>query len=290
MPFKSLFVPLGFEATVKTTTDGALMLCGAFNAHLLAHHVRQRYASYPPVEFFPSGSLANAMVQESHDEATASFARTVRATFEECCDQSGAKIVPVSEALKQNGVTASWTDETGQMASAYSLAARVADLVITALPDTKEDYLELGVFEELLFQSGAPVLALPRAGLDAVPRRPLVAWDGSLQASRVIRAAMPLLLHSEETTLLTIGETDTGTPGLEPAKQWLERAGVNVASRTVDWPGGPVAERILNQSDATNSDIVVMGGYSHSRLRESMFGGVTSHMLRHAEQPLFMVH
>ena len=159
-----------------------------------------------------------------------------------------------------------------------------------AIPAKTDVHLEREIFEDTLMRSGAPVLLVPRTGLAAAPRRPLIAWDGSLQASRVVRETLPLLRESEETTLLTIGETDPGTPGLDAAKLSLERAGVNVRSRTVDWPGNPVAERILNQCEATNSDIVLMGGYSHSRLREHVLGGVTLHMLQHADRPLLMVH
>ena len=290
MSFKTIFVPMALEQTAKSVSDAALKMAHAFHGHVMAHHVRQRFASYPPMEFFPAAASATTMAMESHDEATAAFARTMRVAFEERCDEDGAHIVPVSEALKHNGVTASWSEETGAMTRNYAMAARVADLVVMSNPDPKEILLEREIFEEILMQSGAPVLLVPRDGLDAAPRRPLVAWDGSLQASRILRCALPLLQMSEETTLLTIGETDFGTPGIEAARLWLERAGVKVKSRTVEWPDRPIAERILNQCEATGSDIVLMGGYSHSRLRESMLGGVTLHMLRHANQPLLMIH
>ena len=242
------------------------------------------------MEFYPTSGAATVLAMEGHDEATTVFARTMRAQFEERCDAGDIHIVPVSEALKQNGITASWTEEIGQLPLNYSLAARVADLVVMAIPSAKEVYPERELFESLLMQSSAPVFLTPRSGLAAMPRRPLVAWDGSLQASRVVRCALPMLQESEETTLLTIGETDVGTPSLEAAKLWLERAGVRVKTRSVEWPDRPIAERILNQCDATNSDLVLMGGYSHSRLRETIMGGVTLHMIRHADRPLLMVH
>lgn len=290
MTFKSIFVPMAFEQTAAEVADAGLLLAGAFHAHVMAHHVRQRYATYPPIDFFAAGDATIAATQESHDEATAAFARMMRTAFEERCDKMGAKIVPLSEALKQGGVTASWSDESGLVSLYYSFAARIADLVVTAIPDPREIYLEREIFEEILMQSGAPVLLIPRVGLEALPRRPLIAWDGSLQASRVVRGALPLLQMSEETVLLTIGEADAGTPSLEAAKLWLQRSGVKVTSKSVDWPSGPIAERILNQCEATKADIVVMGGYSHSRLRESLIGGVTMSMLRHSDLPLFLVH
>ena len=290
MIFKTIFAPLAFEETANLVTDTALSLAGTFKGHVMAHHVRQRFTEYPPMEFYPTSGAATVLAMEGHDEATTVFARTMRAQFEERCDAGDIHIVPVSEALKQNGVTASWTEEIGQLPLNYSLAARVADLVVMAIPSAKEVYPERELFESLLMQSSAPVFLTPRSGLAAMPRRPLVAWDGSLQASRVVRCALPMLQESEETTLLTIGETDVGTPSLEAAKLWLERAGVRVKTRSVEWPDRPIAERILNQCDATNSDLVLMGGYSHSRLRETIMGGVTLHMIRHADRPLLMVH
>lgn len=290
MFYKTLFAPLAFEETAGIVTDAALLLAGTFKGHVVAHHVRQRYVFYPPADFFPSMGPTISLAQQSHDEATAAFARTIRAAFEECCDASGAKIVPITEALKQTGTTASWTDETSRLSENYSLAARICDLIVTAIPGFKDAHLERDIFETLLLQSGAPLLAIPRAGLASSPRRPLVAWDGSLQASRVVRAAMPMLAQSEETILLTVGETDDGAPSVAAAAAWLERAGIKVIHRTVEWPKGPIAERLINQCDAVQADLVVMGAYSHSRLQEAVMGGVTRQMLHHSNRPLMLVH
>ena len=290
MTFKTIFAPLAFEETAKLVSETALLLAGAFKGHVMAQHVRPRFTGYPPMEFYPASASATMMAMEAHDQATSRYARGLRTKFEGLCAALDAHVVPVPEALKQNGVTASWTEEVGQFPLNYGLSARAADLVVMAIPDAKGPHPERELFEAVLMQSGAPVFLTPRSGLSAVPRRPLVAWDGSLQASRVVRAALPLLLQSDETTLLTIGETDAATPSLEQAKLWLERAGVLVTSRHVEWPERPIAERILNQCEASNSDVVLMGGYSHSRLRESIMGGVTLHMIQHADLPILMVH
>jgi nucleotide-binding universal stress UspA family protein len=289
MVFHTIFVPAAFEATAGSVSDAAIRLAGAFDAHVMALHVRQRAAAYPPIDFYPSVGAASALVMESHDEATAAFARSMRAIFEERCDHADVRIVPLSEIAHRKGVTASWSEQTGLIAPAYSLAARVSDLVVTAMPEPKDGFLEREVLEEILLQSGAPVLLVPRYGLTDVPKRPLVAWDGSLQASRVVRGALPMLRGSEQTTLLTIGDTDEGTPGLEAAELWLQRSGVPVTRRTAD-RNGSIAECIREQAGAVDSDLIVMGGYSHSRLQESIFGGVTHHMLREAALPLLMIH
>ena len=289
MTFKTIFAPVAFEATAKATVDSALVLAKALSGHVIAHHVRQRYVAYPPIDFFASADARVSSAQGGHDEAAATFSRTLRSVFEERCDAVGASIVPVSEGLNSQKVTASWVDVTGQVPGDYAMAARASDLVVTAMPGPGE-HLENDLFEAILLQSGAPVLLFQGHGLDHLPSRPLIAWDGSLQASRVIRGALPLLQSSEHVTLLTIGSNDVGTPDLDAARLWLERANVEVTARRVDWPSGPIAERILNQCEATSSDLIVMGGYSHSPFYEAVVGGVTRHTLRHADKPVLMVH
>ena len=144
--------------------------------------------------------------------------------------------------------------------------------------------------EAVLFQSGGPLLLLPRTGLKALPIRPLIAWDGSLQASRSARSALPLLREAETVTLLTIGQTDEGTPSPEIARRWLERSGAKTVEMAVSAGDGPVAKHLLDQCEASGSDLLIMGGYSHSRLREFFIGGVTRDMLRHGNIPLLLTH
>ncbi len=290
MTYHTLFLPLAFETTAPVGTDAALMIASAFGSHVCAHHVRQRYPAYPPIAFYPTGGLSTSLVMDGHDEASAALARLLKTVFEERCDRAGARIVPPSEALKSAGVTASWSETSGQPGLDYGLAARVSDLVIMAAPDPAGVSLERDTFETVLIQSGAPVLMVPAKGMHAVPCRPLLAWDGSLQAANVVRGALPLLAAAERTTVLTMGGTDPGTPGPEAVLQWLERSGVKATVCHMDRPEGALSDHILERTAATGSDLIVMGGYSHSRLREALFGGVTLAMLQQARQAVLMMH
>ena len=171
MTFKTIFAPLAFEETAKLVSETALLLAGAFKGHVMAQHVRPRFTGYPPMEFYPASASATVMAMEGHDEAAGRYARALRAKFEDLCAASDAHVVPVPEALKQNGVTASWTEEVGQFPLNYGLSARAADLVVMAIPDAKGAHPERELFEAVLMQSGAPVFLTPRSGLSAVPRR-----------------------------------------------------------------------------------------------------------------------
>lgn len=123
-----------------------------------------------------------------------------------------------------------------------------------------------------------------------MPKRVAVAWDGSLPAARAVSSAMPFLEQAEHVVLVTVGKVDNGAPSCQHAARYLERSGIKAAIEEVDWPKRPVAERILNQAEAHDCDLVVMGGYSHARLFETILGGVTRHMLNHADRSILMAH
>lgn len=290
MVYRSIFAPIAFEETARAVSDAALMLAKAQGGHVLGHHIRQRYQYYPPVAFYPMAADFPVTINDAQSEAASAFARTLRSVFEERCDAAGAHIVPVSEALKQNGVTASWADTTDILPAGFGRAARIADISVFALPPATDGHLETMVFESLLMQSGGPVLLVPREGLGVLPSRPLIAWDGSLPASQAMRAAEPLIAAAEQVVVLTIGHEDPGTPAIEEALHWVERCGATAREKTVDWPKGPIAERLLNQADAGNCDLIVMGGYSHSKAYESLLGGATRHILGHADRTVLMMH
>lgn len=290
MTYKTILTPIMFEDTAPAVINSALLLAGRFQAHVQAKHIRQRYAYYPPIQYYPMAMDMSVVVNEQQEKAATKFSHTLKAIVTDACDESGAHIVPMSEALHQNGVTVSWEDEEGVLPTDYGRAMRVADLAVVALPDKKSEGFEVSIFENLLMSSSRPVLLAPRDGLKAVPSKVLVAWDGSQPGARAVDAAMPFLEAADEVVLVTVGEVDLGAPDTEAAVSYLERCGIQAKSTVVDWPKKPVAERLLNQAEAHNCDLIVMGGYSHARMYESVFGGVTNYMLKHADRAILMAH
>lgn len=290
MSYKTILTPIMFAETADSVLKSAFMVAGTFNSHVHAKHIRQPFTFYPPATYYPMMSSDMSVTAEADEKAATEQAEALRAIFDETCNSSGVHYVPLAEALHQNGVTASWSDDHGSAYHAYGSFGRVCDLSIVALPSKQSATLETAVFEGLLMASGRPVLLTPRDGLQTVVNKVLVAWDGSLPAARAISAAMPFLEQADEVVVATIGEVDLGAPDCSDAVQFLERRGVKAIAKEVDWPKKPVAERILNQAEANNCDLVVMGGYSHARLFESILGGVTHHMLKHANMPVLMAH
>ena len=126
------------------------------------------------------------------------------------------------------------------------------------------------------------------------PGRALLAWDGSREAARAVGDALPLLRLTQAVTVLVVGghdaSSETGAaPGVGIAAH-LSRHGIRAEVRNVTTSGMSVPDTILAQATDDGADLLVMGGYGHSRLREMMLGGTTRYMLHHATLPVLLAH
>lgn len=141
----------------------------------------------------------------------------------------------------------------------------------------------------LLLGSGRPVLVVPDADAPSPPgKRVAVAWNGTRESARALADAMPLLAAAEAVLLVQVGEGDSES--LSEIKRHLVRNGINAETRMVAPPDHNVGAAILASADGFSADLLVMGGYGHSRMREVVLGGATAHVLRHAGICLLMSH
>lgn len=182
--------------------------------------------------------------------------------------------------------------DLGRVAAVH---ARYADVAVLSRPDGPGSDLREEIVEGVLFHSGRPALiAPPNWKGDAIGKRVVVAWDASREATRALSEADDLLEFAEKVTVLTVdakpkmfGHGDQ--PGANIAAH-LSRRGLETDVRNVDGMGRAPALAILDEAAALNADLVVMGGYAHSRLRDLVFGGATKDMLRAATVPVLMAH
>lgn len=290
MSYKTVLAPMITEKTVRVVADAALAVAGAAKGHVIGRHIRQEQYIYPGAIDGAGAGLSLGDIQASLEASALAMAKAQKGVFDEACDAAGAHQVPLKEAGRKSGLTAAWSESRGIVPAGMARAARVADLAVTALPDKRDDGVELDVIESLLMASGKPVLLVPRSGLKALPKRVLVGWDGSRAAARALEAALPMLHAATDVTLVTIKQTETGTPTLEDAESYLRLHGIEAASRIVDQPKGGVAKTLLTEAETSESDLLVLGGYSHSRFEEKLFGGVTRHVLNHADRTVLMTH
>ena len=171
---------------------------------------------------------------------------------------------------------------------------RMCDLVIVGQnnPDRPEP-LRTDLIEAALFDSGRPIMMVPYVGAEAfAAKKVMVAWDGSKTAARAIHAAMPILELAEEVQVVMVEAKKLhlpGDPGADLAV-YLSRHGVKVSVEKVPAPASGVADAMLNHISDNQIDMVVMGGYGHSRVREFILGGATRGMLQSMTVPCIMAH
>jgi nucleotide-binding universal stress UspA family protein len=168
--------------------------------------------------------------------------------------------------------------------TALAEAARTADLTILGPAHAEgESLLNPPPADEVLVQAGGPVLVLPPGPASLPPGRAVIGWNGSRQAARALKDALPLLAAAREVVVLTLGEDMSGS--IEAAARMLGRHEVraHVESRPEQ---GPTGRQLLAVAAELGADLLVVGAYSHSRLREAVFGGTTQEILAEAKLPV----
>jgi nucleotide-binding universal stress UspA family protein len=174
---------------------------------------------------------------------------------------------------------------------AFARLARRYDLSIVRQSDG--EYIESNIIEAALFGSGRPVLVVPYIQKEGIKlNRVLLCWDGSLHAARAFSDALPLLLRSKNVDVITVatkGDNKDEISGADIAHH-LARHKLKVELRRIVATDIDVANAILSHAADTSADLIVMGGYGHSRLREFVLGGATKGLLSSMTVPTLMSH
>lgn len=173
--------------------------------------------------------------------------------------------------------------------------ARCVDLSVIHQSLLADEALSAPVLNGLLFESGGPALIIPFGVPPSLsPRRAIVAWNGGIEAARALRAGMGVLSRSDEVVVTVVDPEASlspagGEPGADVARQ-LTRHGAKVRIDRLQSGDKGVAGTLADHARAIDADMIVMGAYGHSRLRERIFGGVTHSMLENLHRPLFIAH
>ncbi|MGQ9371749.1 universal stress protein [Azospirillum sp. A39] len=187
----------------------------------------------------------------------------------------------------------SWTVAEGDHEELLAARATYSDLAVITQshPAYIEDRVLLHVPDRLPLDAPCPALVLPYEGkTEGFGRHVVVAWKKTREAGRALRDSLPILQEAEKVTVLTIDPPDrTDDTGRDPMI-FLERHGVRSQHKSEVFRGGDVGEIILARADDLQADMVVMGAYGHSRLREMVLGGATRTVLQNARIPVLMSH
>ena len=199
----------------------------------------------------------------------------------------------VEDAGHQAGVHVEWRYVEGDIRGVINLHSRYTDVVV--LGQGAGDDVPIGpalnLADDLILSSAKPILSVPwRGDFSNIGKNVLVAWNSSAQSSRAVHDALPILKAADSVRILTVSDDEGGhLPGAEITAH-LTRHGVNAEADHVTESGGSTGETIINYCANMNADMIVCGGWGHSRLLETVMGGVTRHLLRHMQVPVLMSH
>jgi nucleotide-binding universal stress UspA family protein len=167
---------------------------------------------------------------------------------------------------------------------------RLADLVVVARPD-RDRNLGRNTLKAALFNTGRPVLVCPPAEVppEVLGERLAIAWNGSMEASRAVALALPLIQEAREIVVLDGGVGDHGATG-EELMRYLAIRGVGARCEPIHADDNPGATILSAAAGVARADLLVMGAYGHSREHETIFGGATQYVVDHTMMPVVMVH
>ena len=180
--------------------------------------------------------------------------------------------------------------QAGNLGLLMADRARYADLVVLPRPyDDVQAPEGEAILEAALFEARVPVLVLPQGTLAVPPpAKVLLAWNGSDEALSAARAALPFLVTAAQVTIVVVDPPrQDGDPGAGLA-QWLTRHGATVDVAVLARTRSSVSQEISRHAEEVGADLIVMGAYGHSRLREAILGGATRDTLESAKIPVLM--
>ncbi|MCA1940747.1 MAG: universal stress protein [Caenispirillum bisanense] len=278
MALKDIMVLVDSSAHSADRLDVAIKLATDHDAHLTGLFVRM----VPHVPQFVMSQLGPE-VQDVQRKYAQDAARAAHKIFE--------------DKVRAAGIRAEWRAVEGDLVDTVCLHAKYTDLVVMGQRDTSDDAMdgEDGLVDHVVLEAGRPVLVVPYAGkFKTIGSKVVLAWNASREATRAVNDAMPLLQKAREVEVLAInprggraghGDVPGADISLHLARHGVKANAEHIFSDDVD-PGA----MLLSRAADAGADLIVMGAYGRSRLRELVLGGATRHLLRHMTVPVLMAH
>ncbi len=283
-----LVAATGTDSDAATFT-AALAIARPFAAHLDVLHVKLDAVNtaVSMTSDAGSGTLAAGLIERLEQDSRERETKA-REIFSRFCAAANLAATSAPAPGGTAAPTAEWHVETGEeprWMAAYGIAA---DLIV-ARRGTGEDMLARSTLETVLLDTGRPILIPAAAAMPESFERIAIAWKPTPQAARAVAFAMPFLSRAKEIVVVTVQEAAEEGSDADRLARNLAWHGLAATTERLK-PGPDGAAATLFAGLKGRADLLVMGGYGHSRLREWVFGGFTQHVLADAPLPVLLAH
>lgn len=187
------------------------------------------------------------------------------------------------------GVESALIEPSGSEEDAIARHGRFADLIVLPRPSEEDQIASTVAFETALLETGRPVMVAPSAGDISFDKPVAFAWNGSREAARALGAGLPFLKGASKVVAIVAG-TNVAENDQAPLEAYTARHGLKIDVARADVPTIQAGPHILAEARKAGCGLLIMGAYTHSRLRQLVFGGVTRHVLQNADLPVLMAH
>ncbi len=286
MPIRKLLLPLTGTAAGEAALTTSLMIARRFNAHVTALHVRVDSRDVAPLA---GEGLSGAMIEEmmsATEKESGDRAYAVRSMFERFVARQ--EVVVGEPRAGLHYPTASFAAVTGREEDIVAQQARLSDLTVVPHPDAGEDVSSSDALHAVLFDSGRPVLISPQIAPKSIGTRVCLAWNGTAESAESAFAALPWMQQAEAVRILSAEGYQRRGPAAPDLAAYLALHDVNADIVMFKSVGGSVGAGLLAAAAEFGCDLLSMGAYSHSRLRQLILGGVTRHVLEYSTLPVMM--
>lgn len=287
MPIKTILQPIR-----ESDTSSELMETGVNAAKRFSAHLDVLYVNPNPDEMLPYATLGLSRkmkdsVRDSAMRSAAEQAERLKSAFVEICDRN--QLPQRARGDRPGEPSAAWHEESGMRNDLIGRLGRLADIVIMPRPEKISPPPQS--FEAAVRESGRPVLMVPRNTVQSVlATRVAIGWNNSKEAAQAVAAARPCLRCADAVTVLVTEKRLSKRPSAAELVTYLKCHGIEASIEVLDLGEKSVGETLLAHSAQLKVDLLVVGGYSRSRLRDMVMGGVTRHLLSHADIPVMLVH
>ena len=282
---RTILVPLATEMPSEALLDAALVVAKPLNAHIRALFIQPHPDSavaYLPDVILAAGVTPEVIERELREEASAARDRFV--------DWRKRNEIPKAPAgVRLDSCFASWSEQLGDVETVVARIGRISDLIVVPCSPSNSVHGQR-CFDAAVFESGRPALVVGEKLPFAITDHVMIAWNGSLEASRAVLGAMPLLHRAGRVTIFAAPQYESEGIDAADFADSLHWHGI----RAYQVPGpcevNSIGAALVAAAVEHQATMIVMGAYTHSRLRQTFLGGVTKYLLAHAPVPLLMSH
>jgi nucleotide-binding universal stress UspA family protein len=281
---KNLLAVIG-DGNAAPVLEAALLTARRFDSHIVGlHSLTTEYAVVFGGEmgFSISSEVDRTLEREGHDRRD-----QARRLFR---DFMAAKGIPIEPAPSgDSGPSASWREEDGRQNAVVGMIGRVFDLVLVEQPEKLASIAE-ATLEDALFESGRPILMVPKRAPSTMGEIIAIAWNGSTETALTVALGMPFIKQAKRVVIVAVGPQHMPEPGPEGDElaRSLANYGIDVSLRVAYGRQKAQGESFMKEAVAAGADLLLKGAYTQSRIRQMIFGGATRHIIMEANLPVLM--